>query len=75
MPSWLLRHSTPHLWTRFSDEGFKTFLGGGYVTTLITGIFLSGIGKIFLFEGQGGKTVLIPLILFFLKGEVNLPHP
>lgn len=56
MPSWLLRHSTPHLWTRFSDEGFKTFLGGGYVTTLITGIFLSGIGKIFLFlRGKGGR--------------------
>lgn len=56
MPSWLLGHSTPHLWTRFSDEGFKTFLGGGYVTTLITGIFLSGIGKIFLLlRGKGGR--------------------
>lgn len=73
MPSWLLRHSTPHLWTRFSDEGFKTFLGGGYVTTLITGIFLSGIGKyIPISEGQGGKTVLIPLILFFSQGRSQL---
>ena len=38
--------------------------------TLITGIFLSGIGKIFLF--LRGKTVLIPLILFFLKGRSQL---
>ena len=75
MPSWLLRHSTPHLWTRFSDEGFKTFLGGGCHNLDHWHISERYRKNIPISEGQGGKTVLIPLILFFLKGEVNLPHP
>ena len=72
MPSWLLRHSTPHLWTRFSDEGFKTFLGGGYVTTLITGIFLSGIGKIFLFLRGRGEDCVDTFDLVFSQGRSQL---
>lgn len=73
MPSWLLDHSTPHLWTRFSEKGFKTFLGGGCVSNFDNWNISERYRKnIPISEGQGGKTMLIPLILFFLKGRSQL---
>ena len=44
--------------------------------TLITGIFLRGIGKIFLYlrcKG-GGEDSVETFDLFFSRVEVNLPH-
>ena len=73
MSRWLLGHSTPHLWTRFSEKGFKTFLGGGCVSNFDHWNISERYRKnIPISEGQGGKTMLIPLILFFLKGRSQL---